>query len=38
LLPDQGELLDNSIVKRRLMGKLNYLRVTRLDIGYWIHD
>ena len=34
LLPDQVELLDDAGRYRRLVGKLNYLAVTRLDITF----
>jgi len=34
LLPNQGEPISNHEQYRRLVGKLNYLTVTRLDISF----
>jgi len=34
LLPNQGEPFSNPKKYRRLVGKLNYLNVTRLDISF----
>ena len=34
LCVDQGELMTNSDSYRRLVGKLNYLPITRLDISF----
>ena len=36
LLPDKGELLEDQESYKRLIGKLNYLTMTRSDIAYQI--
>ena len=34
---DQGELMTNSYSYRHLVGKLNYLKITRVDISFAVN-
>jgi len=36
-LPNQGKILDDPDTYRRLVGKLNYLMITRLDIVFAVN-
>jgi len=38
LLPNEAEFLDNPKCYRRLVGKLNYLTLTRPNITYAVRD